>query len=109
LVAITGSSAVLLSGSASGSNAVYDFGTFYCTTTADRGSFSVPSSILQQLPPTPANALTAGTGFGLLSVSTATVPTLNNGLFSAPLTAGGSTDYGIFTAGIGTGGAPTYQ
>jgi hypothetical protein len=109
LVTITGSSAMLLSGSASAGNAVYDFGTFYCTTNADRGSFSVPSSVLQQLPPTPANALTAGTGFGLLSVSTATVPTLGNGLFSAPLAAGGTTDYGIFTAGIGTSNAPTYQ
>jgi uncharacterized protein (TIGR03437 family) len=109
VVAISGSSATLLSGSASAGNAVYDLGTFYCTTTADKLSFTVPSSILLQLPPTPANALTAGTGFGALSVSTSTVPRVGNGLFSAPLTAGGNTDYAVFLAGIGTASAPAYQ
>jgi uncharacterized protein (TIGR03437 family) len=111
LVEIVGSSAVLISGSASANNAVYDSATFICTTTADKGSFSVPSSILLQLPATPADAFTNGTGFGSLSVYTSSLPNAGtkNGFFTAPLKAGGNIDFGIFLAGIGTSSLPTYQ
>jgi len=111
LVEIIGSSALLISGSSSSNNAVYTTGTFICTTTADKGSFSVPSSILQQLPPTPANAFTAGTGFGSLAVYSSSLPNAasKNGYFTAPVKAGGNIDYGIFLAGVGTSALTTYQ
>jgi uncharacterized protein (TIGR03437 family) len=109
VVVIQGTSAVLISGSTSGNNAVYDAALFTCRTTADKGSFSVPSSILLQLPATPANALTAGTGFGSLTVLTSSTPGPNNGMFTAPLKAGGNIDLGLFVAGIGTASTPAYQ
>jgi uncharacterized protein (TIGR03437 family) len=109
VVVISGTSAVLISGSTTGNNAVYNATVFTCRTTADKGSFSVPSSILLQLPATPANAATNGTGFSSLSVLTSSTPGPNNGLFTAPLRVGGSIDLGLFVAGIGTLGNPTYQ
>jgi hypothetical protein len=109
VVVISGTSAVLISGSTTGNNAVYNAAVFTCRTTADKGSFSVPSSILLQLPATPANAATNGTGFSSLSVLTSSTPGPNNGLFTAPLRTGGSIDLGLFVAGIGTLGNPTYQ
>ena len=107
LVLISGTSAVLVSGTPA--NGTFNTTTFYCTTTADKGSFTVPSSILLQLPATPANAGTSGSAFSSLSIFTNGVPAAGNGLFSAPLTAGGATDFGLFAAGIGTMSTPTYQ
>jgi len=109
VVVIQGTSALLISGSTTGNNAVYNAAVFTCRTTADKGSFSVPSSILSQLPPTPPNAAAAGTGFGTLSVLTSSTPSPTNGMFTAPLKAGGTIDLGLFVAGIGTLGNPTYQ
>ena len=55
-------------------------------TTADKGGFTVPASVLQQVPA--AN--------GSLNVSS------NNEMstFTAPLVAGGNLDYGFFSAGF---------
>ena len=107
VVVIAGTSTVLASGTVQ--SGTYNSGTFTCLTTGDKQTFTVPSSILQQLPATPANAAT-GTAFGTLEVFTVSTPTTGNGLFTAPLTAGGSTDFGLFTAGIGSVSSPTtYQ
>ncbi len=103
IVLIAGTSSVLISGTAN--NGTFNTGTFICTTTADKQTFTVPSSILQQLPATP----TGGTGVGTLAVYTTTVPSTGNGLFSAPLTAGGTTDFALFTAGIGNTATLAYQ
>lgn len=103
VVLIAGTSSLLVSGTPG--NGTYSTTTFICTTTADKQSFSVPSSILMQLPATPSG----NTGAGTLSVYSTSTPTNGNGLFSAPLTAGGTTDFALFTAGIGSSGTPTYQ
>ncbi len=77
---------------------------FICITTAGQQSFTVPASILQQLP-------ASGTGFGALEVFSAANPTIvgNNGSFLAPLTAGGNIDAGFFLALSGVASTPTYQ
>ncbi|MBS1859777.1 MAG: hypothetical protein JST11_30675 [Acidobacteria bacterium] len=72
--------------------------TFICLTTAGAGTFTVPASILTQLPTTTAN------NPGLLEVASGTSST-----FTAPLKAGGSIDSGIFSSFVGTGNTPTYQ
>jgi hypothetical protein len=102
LVLIAGTSAALISGSPA--NGTFNTGTFICATTADKQAFTVPSSVLLQLPATP-----AGAGVGALAVYTTSTPAANNGLFSAPLTGGGTTDFSIFTAGIGNSSTPVYQ
>jgi uncharacterized protein (TIGR03437 family) len=108
LVSISGVSGTTVAGS-SGTNPTYDATVFICTTTASRGSFTVPSSILQQLPATPANALTAGTGIGALTVLSTTQPTTTNGTFTAPLTAGGNIDAGFFISTVGSLKTLTWQ
>jgi uncharacterized protein (TIGR03437 family) len=106
VVVIAGTSAVLVSGTPA--NGTYNSGTFICTTTGDKQSFTVPTAILQQLPATPAGGA-AGSSIATLSVFSTGAPTNGNGLFSAPLTAGGSTDLALFTAGVGNSATPAYQ
>ncbi len=84
-------------------NPIYDSSEFICTTTADRLSFTVPVSILQQLTATPSN----GTG-AIMVLSTSAINN-TNGRFTAGLTAGGNIDAGLFVATIGTFGTATYQ
>jgi len=70
---------------------------FICTTTAGAQTFTVPPSILTQLP--------AGSSIGtLLEITTGAI-----GSFSAPLTAGGSIGLGIFTGVTGAANTPAYQ
>jgi len=76
-------------------------GTFVCTTTAGTGGFTVPSSILTQLP---VSTVTSGVPNGYLSVLSGATST-----FTAPLVAGGSLDAGAFVGFIGTGTTPAYQ
>ena len=47
---------------------------FICTTTAGPGTFTVPASVLTQVPKVAASAITAGTGIGSLSVISTTTP-----------------------------------
>jgi uncharacterized protein (TIGR03437 family) len=77
--------------------------TFTCITTAGQRTFTVPSSILTQLDPT------GSTGAGSLLVISAVNPTSGNGIFSAPLVAGGNIDAGFFFGLSGVGGTPTYN
>jgi uncharacterized protein (TIGR03437 family) len=106
LVIITGVSSVATSGTLS--NGTVTSGTFTCITTADKLSFTVPSSILQQLPATPAGASSTTAG-GILSIFANSQPSTGNGLFTAPLVPTGNTDSGLFLAGIGDFGTATYQ
>ena len=106
LVLITGSSSVATSGTLS--SGTVTTGTFTCITTADKLSFTVPSSILQQLPATPVGA-TSSTAGAVLTVFANSVPSSGNGLFSAPLVPAGNIDSGLFLAGIGAFASATYQ
>jgi uncharacterized protein (TIGR03437 family) len=100
LVEIVGASSTT---TGTGTNTSVDVWTFVCTTTAGQKTFTVPASILTQLPAVAAN------GIGLLEVISAGSPTAGNGSFTAPLTAGGSIDFGSFLSLIGVGTAPAYQ
>jgi hypothetical protein len=92
-VKIDGSSSTT---SGTGSSAVTNFSEFICTTTAGQGTFTVPASILNQLP---------ATTTGSLNVSSGT----NSATFTASLKAGGSIDSGNFGSFFGIGGTPAYQ
>jgi len=82
---------------------------FICVTTAGPGTFTVPSSILSQLPAVTAAAITAGTGTSFLEVVSTPVPTSGNGIFSAPLTAGGTISNATFLSLLGAFNTPAYQ
>ena len=84
-VVITGFSSVAAPGSTPG-NPVLDLGIFTCVTTGDRQGFTVPTSVLQQLP--------AANGSITISSNNATIN------FTAPMVAGGNLDYGYFTTGF---------
>jgi len=73
---------------------------FICLTTAAQKTFTVPSSVLNQLP--------ASTS-GILAVLSSVAPTSANGQFNAPLTAGGDINFGTFLALSGTGGLVNWQ
>jgi uncharacterized protein (TIGR03437 family) len=77
--------------------------TFVCLAKAGDGTFTVPSSVLSQLPAISANAA-SGSG-GMLAVLSGPTPST----FSAPLTAGGSITNATFSALAGTGGLVSYQ
>ena len=79
-----------------GTNAVTSGAEFICTTTAGKGTFTVPASILTQLP---------ASATGVLEVSSGN----ESASFTAPLKAGGSIDLGYFGSFLGIGGTPAYQ
>ncbi len=106
LVQIGGSAGTI---TGSGSNAVYDQTSFFCTTTAGKGTFTVPASILNQLPAVSAADMNSEKGFGSLQVYSTVNPAGSNGLFTAPLTAGGSINAGFFFALTGTSGTASFQ
>jgi uncharacterized protein (TIGR03437 family) len=86
-----------------GANFAVDQTNFACITTAGKGGFTVPASILTQMPAAVVNA--DGTGTGSLIVVSAV-----SALFGAPLTAGGSIDAGGFLTSVGLLAAPVaYQ
>ncbi len=79
-----------------GASAITNTVEFICTTTAGQRTFTVPPSILTQLP--------AGAN-GTLIVASGTTPAT----FNASLKAGGSIDAGVFASLVGIGSSPTYQ
>jgi len=85
--------------SGTGANTVTDTWSFFCNTTAGQKTFTVPSSVLTQLP------ATTGNNQGFIAVSSSPAPST----FTAGLTAGGSIDQGTFLALIGSGALATYQ
>jgi uncharacterized protein (TIGR03437 family) len=98
VVAIIGLSGVQAGGTQQ--NPLYDSAVFVCTAPASAGSFSVPASVLQQLPAAPSAASIGGSNLGLLTV-TATSD-FNQGRFNAPLTAGGNIDVAYMSYSIGS-------
>ena len=79
-----------------GSSAVTSGAEFICTTTAGTGGFTVPASILTQLPVSTTGVLEVSSGNSSAS-------------FTAPLKAGGSIDAGYFGSYLGIGNVPAYQ
>jgi hypothetical protein len=96
LVEIVGGSST---STGTGTNVVTTTTSFICLTTAGQKTFTVPSSILQQLP------ATTGTNTGILEVASGTI----GPNFTASLKAGGSIDAGTFSSFVGTGATVTYQ
>lgn len=84
------------------SNGVTTGASFVCITTAGAGTFTVPASILNQLPA--AATTSGGTGSTSLTVSSGTIAT-----FKAPLVSGGNLDFGVIVGATGVGNSPTYQ
>jgi hypothetical protein len=100
-----------ISGAAANSvNGILVGAQFACYTTAGAGTFTIPASILNQLPASnpPANP-TSVSPYGSISVSWATTPSSSNGSFSAPLTGGGMLLIGTFTGSAYTGESVAYQ
>jgi uncharacterized protein (TIGR03437 family) len=101
VVQVTGASGGPAAASTS-ANPTYNSVVFVCTTTADKGSITIPSSVLGQLPSTAAN------GFGVLMVTQTGVPATNNGLFGTTTTSGQNVP-GTFLGTIGYSANATYQ
>jgi uncharacterized protein (TIGR03437 family) len=103
-VVITGSAATI-SGTSNSENGAL----FICYTTAGAKTFTVGSSILDQLPAISASQLAGFTGLTSLAISTTASPTSGNGYFNAPLTAGGTISNATFVGYISVGNDPVYQ
>lgn len=67
---------------------------FLCLAKASDGSFTVPTSVLSQLPAVAADSTTS---IGLLAVTSGTAPAP----FTAPLTGGGNVDYAVIIGSSG--------
>jgi uncharacterized protein (TIGR03437 family) len=93
LVQIIGSSGTK---TGTGDNAVTNTTEFICVTTAGQRTFTVPATILTQLPATTSGSLFIASGN-------------NSATFSATLKSDGSTISGNFGSFLGIGGAPAYQ
>lgn len=85
--------------SGTGQNITVDATEFICTTTAGQGGFTVPSSVLSQLPATNGSDMT-----GFLMVFSSGTPAN----FNAPLVGGGNVP-STFSASTGTGAQASYQ
>ena len=81
---------------------------FVCTTTAGSGGFTVPASITSQFPALNPGFSTTGTALSLLAVFSATNPSNGNGIFTAPLTAGGNVS-AYFLGFVGASNTPVWQ
>ena len=78
----------------------YDVAGFICTAPASAGTLSVPSSAMQRVPPVSVD-VTLG-AIGALTILAVPDPTRGQGVFTAPLTAGGNVDFSFFTYAVGT-------
>jgi uncharacterized protein (TIGR03437 family) len=95
LVQISGTGLTASTTSASGA-------LFICTAQASAGVFTVPASVLQQLPVITNQGADGDGTVGTLAVMAITDIGKGQGLFAAPLKAGGTTDQTFVTYSIGT-------
>jgi uncharacterized protein (TIGR03437 family) len=95
--------------SGTGTNAVTMGASFVCITNAGAGTFTVPASILNQLPAVNASVNQSGGGSTALGVASIVNPTSGNGLFTFKLNSDGSTHTASFLSYVGTTNEPTYQ
>jgi uncharacterized protein (TIGR03437 family) len=93
-VTITAASAVAAPGSTP-AQPITDSGVVTCVTTADKGGFTIPTAMLQQLP-------AANGSVTIVSDST-------NSNFTAPLVSGGNVDFSYIGSGFQSRFAATYQ
>jgi hypothetical protein len=93
-VQIIGASANRISGGAT--DGIYDAAIFQCEANAAAGSFTVPSSILSQLPASGGDI--NGSNVGLLAINSA--GNGQTGRFTAPLRAGGNADFALFNYSV---------
>jgi uncharacterized protein (TIGR03437 family) len=105
LVAITGTAMSQTGGTET--NPIYDQSGFSCVAQASAGSFTVPSSVLQQLPAVSADISTGS--IGNLMVFAVSDASKGQGIFPAPLTAGGTIDQGYMSYSIGTSKSTGWQ
>jgi uncharacterized protein (TIGR03437 family) len=98
LVTIAGAAMAKLSGTST--SAIYSATVFDCIAPASAGSFTVPSSVLAQLPTVSSDA--TADSFGTLSVIAFPDSSKGQGTFTAPLTAGGTIDQGFLSYGVGS-------
>jgi len=98
LVAVTGVAGSQVGGSQT--NPIFEVAGFSCIAQASAGSLTVPSSVLQQLPQVSGD-ITSG-GIGSLAVLAVADPSRGQGVFTAPLTAGGSVDFASFSYSSGS-------
>jgi hypothetical protein len=87
---IVGTSATRVGGTAE--DPVFDGAAFVCFQNANVGNFTVPASVLNQLPVS--GDIAAGTGLGSLGLVLS--GPADGGPFTAPLVAGGNIDRGQF-------------
>ena len=78
--------------------ATYSATIFECDAPASAGSFTIPSSMLEQLPAISSDP--ASGAFGTLALIATPDPAQHLGLFTASMTAGGSIDLGVLTYGV---------
>jgi len=94
--------------SAANPNPTVDAAGFVCISRASANTFTVPASVLQQLPAATMNFSDPNAlGVGMLSVFAVSDGT--QGTFSAPVVGGGTLDYGIFTYAVGNSKFLSYQ
>jgi hypothetical protein len=96
LVTITG--AALRQTGGTQQSPIYELTSFDCVAQASAGTFTVPASVLQQLPAVSNNL--EQLFLGTLSVFAIPDVAKGQGVFSAPLTAGGTTDQAFFSYSI---------
>jgi uncharacterized protein (TIGR03437 family) len=104
------SDGVVVIGSAA--NIVNDFeqgASFICYTTAGAKTLTVSSTILNQLPPISASLLSTYAASTVLEIITSGSPSAGNGLFNAPLTAGGTITNATFEGSVSISNEPAYQ
>jgi uncharacterized protein (TIGR03437 family) len=95
LVQITGTGLTVSTSAATGT-------VFTCTAPASAGAFTVPVSVLQQMPVITNQGANGDGTVGTLAVMATTDSGKGQGSFSAPLKGGGTTDQAFFTYSIGT-------
>lgn len=108
LVSIVGAAGTL----AAGTQDQYDGATFICTARATAGTFTVPPSILQQMPAAEGltlSGLTPNTNSIAVLIVNASSTNPANGRFSAPLVGGGTVEFGLFTYSFGAGSFVPYR
>lgn len=102
-------SVVILGEAATGSSPNETGASFECFTTAGKGTFTVPAAILNQLPAISAAQIANMSGLGVISVLSGVQASSGDGLFNAPLTAGGSINNATFTGNTDIIGEAAYQ
>jgi uncharacterized protein (TIGR03437 family) len=98
LVTVEGFAGTVVSGQ--GLDGSYNVSAFACVAQASAGSLTIPSSVLRQLPQVAGTA--ASRTIGGLLVSTGPDYSRGQGVFTAPLTAGGNVDVSFFNYLIAT-------